>query len=65
MSLKLIAEVARLKAEVASLREEVAQANQKPHMLAELVTKFDKLEAVVAALEAEAKVKPYRKRTDG
>lgn len=64
MSLKLIAEVNRLKDEVAALREEVRQANQRPHMLAELVKKVDALQSTIAAIESEARAKP-RKKNDG
>jgi hypothetical protein len=63
MSLKLVAEMNRLKEEVATLKAEVGQANQRPHMLAELVTRFEGLEAAVKALEAGLK-KPSRRNLD-
>ena len=63
MSLKLAAEMNRLKEEVATLKEEVRVANQKPHMLSELVKRFDGLEAAVRVLESELK-KPSRRKAD-
>lgn len=63
MSLKLQAEMSRLKAEVAALKEDVGQANQRPHMLAELVKRFDGLEAAVRAIESG--LKKGAKRNDG
>lgn len=63
MSLKLQAELNQLKAEVAALKEQAGQAGQRPHMLENLVKRFDGLEAAVKALESG--LKKGAKRTDG
>lgn len=54
MSLKLIAEMNRLKTEVSELREQVEKAVQRPHTVSDLMKKVDALQASIATILAES-----------